>query len=171
MITIVACISSDSTTIAALWNAKTLDAASCWYQAGAADAAYVSGLLAEGYTIVLAKDGATPVGFGLWCGPTELPCLVALAADDRAVYYRLMAAYCENGIALGAVRGYAEIGTAPTAEKSLMDALGVIEYTPIGFEPVAPGEDTSERVAKLLRAECDLATLAAAIAQELGDSP
>jgi hypothetical protein len=82
-----------------------------------------------------------------------------------------MAAYCEHGIAHGAQCGYAEIGTTPTTEKLLMDALGVIEYTPIGFEPIAPGEDTSERVAKLLRAECDLTTLAARIAQVLEDLP
>jgi phytoene dehydrogenase-like protein len=96
-----------------------------------------------------------------------LPRLAALQADDEPVYYRLMAAFCDWAIALGAARGYAELGTAPTVERTRMDALAVIEYTPIGFEPLLPGQDPAERLPRVLRAECDLAVLRGALAARL----
>jgi hypothetical protein len=171
MITITPCTTSDCAAVAQLWNLKTLDATSCWFEAGNVDAAYVGNLLSDGYSVVLARVDATPAGFGMWCGPPELPRLVALAADDADVYYHLMAAFCDEGRSWGAQRGFAEIGTAPTSEKARMDALEVIEYTAIGFEPLAPDEPTSERVPKLLRAECDLATLDGRLIEILGGAP
>lgn len=163
MITISPCTSSDHAAVADLWNAKTLDAASCWFQAATVEPQFVSGLLATGYAISVARESGVAVGFGVWCGPVELPRLIALAADAEEAYYRLMAAYCAWGVAGGATRGFAEIGTRPTTEKARMDALGVIEYSPIGFEPLAPDEQPADRVPRLLRAECDLALLGQAI--------
>jgi hypothetical protein len=119
--------------------------------------------MASGYAISLARESGVAVGFGVWCGPVELPRLIALAADAEEAYYRLMAAYCAWCVVGGATRGFAEIGTAPTTEKARMDALGVIEYSPIGFEPLAPDQQPADRVPRLLRAECDLALLGQAI--------
>lgn len=168
MITISPCISSDHAAVADLWNAKTLDAASCWFQTAAVEPQFVSGLLAAGYAISVARESDVAVGFGVWYGPVELPRLIALAADAEQVYYRLMAAFCEWGIAGGATRGFAEIGTGPTTEKARMDALGVIAYSPIGFEALAPDQQPGDRVPRLLRAECDLALLSQAIDEILG---
>jgi len=171
MITIAPCTTSDCDTVADLWNARRLDSASCWYGADAVDGAYVNQLLSAGIEIRIASDAQSPVGFGLWYGSSAAARLVALAADADEVYYRLLAEYCDWGIALGAQSGYAEIGTAMTTERGRMDALGVIQLVAIGFEPLAPGHDPANRVPKLLRAECDLQVLKDAVTQILEPAP
>jgi len=168
MITISACTSSDCDSLAGLWNAKALDVNSCWYQASIMGTSDINTLMASGFEFAIAKSGDAPVGFGFWNGPVESFKLVALAADNDEVYYRLMAAYCAAGLALGAASGWAEIGAATTTEKNRMDALGVIIYTPIGFAPLAPGQDISERHPVLLKAECALDLLAAKLVEVLG---
>jgi hypothetical protein len=167
MITISLCTSAEHAAVADLWNSKTLDSASCWFQTATVDPQFVGGLLATGYAVFVARENSVVVGFGMWCGPAEFPRLIALAADAQEVYYRLMRAFCAESIAGGATRGFAEIGTEPTAEKARMDALGVIEYRPIGFEPLAADAQPEDRVPLLLRAECDLAVLSQAVDQLL----
>jgi hypothetical protein len=164
MIDIQPCQVEDAATVVALWNAKRLDQDSCWRQADPIAPAYVEQLLALGMTIVLARVDDTPVGFGLWCALGEEAWLVALAADDADVYYELMAAYCQWGLVSGRVRGFAELGPAITTERQRMDALGVIRYTTIGFEPLEPGQSAADRIPRLLRAECELVVLDAALA-------
>lgn len=171
MITIAPCTPSDCSTVAALWNAKRLDSASCWFQADAVDEAYVQQLLAAGFQISIALWDESPIGFGLWCAPGGAARLVALAADEDVIYYRLMGEFCDWGVALGADSGFAEINTERTTERARMDALGVIEVTPIGFEPLLPSEDPSQRVPRRLRAECDLAVLKAAVTAILETAP
>jgi hypothetical protein len=168
MITISPCETSDCAAVAILWNAKVLDPESCWFQAATVDASYVGNLLSDGQTIAIARSAGVEVGFGFWCGPPEFPRLVALAADDPQVYYRLMAEFCAWGMAAGATRGFAEIGTRATTEKARMDALGVIEYSTIGFEPIAPDAPPEARVARLLRAECNLSLLSQRLGEILG---
>jgi len=159
MIEIVPCTSSDYAAVAALWNARRLDAASCWSSAEEVDEGYIAQLAAAGMALVLAVDDGLPAGFGLWYGPPVSFRLVALAAEETPVYYRLMIAYCDAGIAIGASDGFAELGATPTTERARMDALGVIDYVTTGYEPLAPGQPPEERVPRLLRAECNLAVL------------
>ena len=92
---------------------------------------------------------------------------MAIAGDDQQVYYRLMQAYCQWALAGGAGVGFAEIESRSTTEKLRMDALGVIAYAPIGFEPVPPGQSADDRTPKLLRAECALAVLTSRLTQVL----
>ena len=171
MITIVPCTSSGCAAVAGLWNAKRLDWASCWHEADAVDEAYITGLLAGGFEIAIAEIDDSPVGFGLWGGPAGTARLVALAADDDEVYYRLLGAFCDWGLMLGAENGYAEIGTAATTERGRMDELGVIEYVAVGFEPILPDQDPAERVPKLLRVECNLEVLKNAVSEILEPAP
>jgi hypothetical protein len=171
MITIVPCTTEDCATVAELWNAKRLDAASCWYGADTVDADYIAGMLAWGFEVFLARDDANAIGFGLWCAAVGAARLVAIAAGDDETYYRLLAEFCDWGLAAGAQAGYAEIGTASTTERGRMDALGVIEVTPIGFEPLLNGQSPAERVPKLLRAECALGVLRNALDQILEPAP
>lgn len=163
MLLIVPCSHADGAVLAALWNAKRLDVASCWHNTPAITPVYVESLLTAGTVIVLASEDDEPVGFGMWCGPVSVPRMVALAADDEHVYYRLLAAYCQWGLAQDAETGYTELSTAATTERGWMDALAVIEYTPIGFERLVPGQPAESRVPKLLRAQCDLQVLADAV--------
>jgi hypothetical protein len=165
MLTLRTCTGADAPAVAALWNVKTLDAQSCWYQAATIDANYVGGLLNSRYTLVLALEGETPLGFGLWCGPPELLRLVAVAADTDAVYFRLMAEFAARGLAAGAVSGFAEIDARLTTERARMDSLGVITYRPIGFEPLSGGAESGPRVPKLFWAECSLAVLSERLAE------
>lgn len=164
MIDIQPCQLADAAAIVALWNARRLDQSSCWRQADPIDAAYVEQLLALGMTIVIARAEGTPVGFGLWCASGETAWLVALAADEADVYYRLMAGFCQWGLESQRVRGFAELGAAPTTERERMDALGVIQYATIGYEPLEPGQPADQRTPRLLRAECELVVLDAALA-------
>ncbi len=53
MITITAATLGDSSTIAALWNVKRLDAASCWFGAEEIDDNYIAKLLSSGMTLAL----------------------------------------------------------------------------------------------------------------------
>jgi len=168
MITISVCTSTDCDTLAGLWNAKTLDEQSCWYQAPTVSSSYLAMLMSSGFVFQLASDDSTAVGFGLWRGPADAPNLTALAADDDDVYYRLMAAFCAWAVAGGATTGWAEIGAASTTEKSRMDALGVIDYTPSGYVPLAPDGDPNERVVAEYRATADLSALAGKLAEVLG---
>ena len=171
MITTRLCTSSDYASVATLWNARRLDPNSCWSIAEATDDAYVGLLAVMGTTIYLALDDETPVGFGLWFGRADAFQLVGFVADDDAVYYRLMVAYCDAGLALGATSGFGDLGMAMTAERARMDALAVITFEPIGFEPLAPGGDPANRVPRVLRAECDLAVLRQAALQFLETLP
>jgi hypothetical protein len=171
MTTIAPCTTEDCATVAELWNAKRLDAASCWYGADGVDEDYIAGMLAWGFEIFLARNDDLPVGFGLWCAAVGAARLIAIAANDDETYYRLLLAFCDWGLAAGAPSGYAEIGTAATTERGRMDALGVIEVMPIGFEPLLNGQSPAERVPKLLRAECALDVLRAAVNQILEPTP
>lgn len=171
MITIVPGTSSDGAAMAELWNARRLDAASCWYGAEVIDETYAGQLLEAGFAMTLAVENGSPVGFGFWCGPAAMPRLVAVGAAQDEIYYRLLAAFCDWGIALGAETGYAEIAAAPTTERGRMDALGVIAYVPIGFEPLLPGQNPAERVATVLRAACNLQVLKQAVIAILEPSP
>jgi hypothetical protein len=171
MITIVAGTGAHGAAVAELWNARRLDTASCWYGADAIDETYAGELLAVGFELRIALEDALPVGFGFWCGPVAMPRLVAVCAAADEVYYRLLAAFCEWATALGAEAAYAEIGTAPTTERERMDALGVIAYVPIGFEPLVPGQNPAERVPTVLRAECHLEVLRQAVAAVLESAP
>jgi hypothetical protein len=171
MTTLLTATTAHSATIASLWNAKRLDANSCWQSAAEVDAAYIDQLLASGMSLVLAKQGEVPIGFGLWCASGGQAWLVALAADDEQVYYRLLAAFCEWGLAAPFTDAFAELGTAATTERARMDALEVIAYTTIGFEPLEAGQSPEERVPRLLRADCSLSVLSAALASKLEETP
>jgi hypothetical protein len=164
MTTLLPATSEHSAAIATLWNAKRLDANSCWHNAASVDADYIDQLLASGMSLVLARQDDVAVGFGLWCAAGGEAWLVALAADDPQVYYQLMAAFGQWAQTAGFTAAFAELGTAATTERSRMDALGAITYTTIGFEPLEAGQSPEDRVPRLLRAECSLAVLSAAVA-------
>jgi hypothetical protein len=171
MIAIVSCSSSDCADIALLWNAKRQDAASCWAQAQSVDETYVAQLMLAGFAFALALVDGVPAGFGLWHGSGEPARLVALAADDDEVYYRLMDAFCDWGLASDATSAVSEISAAETTERGWVDALGVIELAPIGFAPLALGQDPSQRVPVLLRATCNLQVLQSAVTAILEPAP
>lgn len=168
MLTITACEPQDCSAVAALWNARRLDSSSCWSTADEVDENYIAQLLAGGLSIYVAHQESTSVGFGLWCNASGEAWLVALAAQDETVYYRLMAFYCTWAVGQSLTHGFAELGVATTTERTRMDALGVIAYQPIGFDPVPAGESSAERVPRVLRASCELDVLLAALAVRLG---
>ncbi len=168
MLTITACEPQDCSAVAALWNAHRLDSSSCWSSADEVDDLYIAQLLVSGVSIYLAREGDAAVGFGLWCVAGEEAWLVALAAADELVYYRLMAFYCVWAAEHSLTHGFAELGVAATTERARMDALGVIAYETIGFEPLPADVQDSERVPRILRASCKLDVLLAALSARLG---
>jgi hypothetical protein len=168
MLTITACESQDCQAVAAIWNARRLDASSCWNTADAVDETYIAQLLASGLSIFVAREGSAVVAFGVWCNSGGEAWLVALAAQDELVYYRLMSFYCTWAAEESLTHGFAELGVAATIERTRMDALGVIAYEPIGFDPVPAGESGADRVPRVLRASCEIDVLRAALAIRLG---
>ncbi len=168
MLTITACEPTDCPIVAAIWNARRLDSSSCWSTADEVDENYIAQLLTSGLSIYIAREDSTAVGFGLWCTAGGEAWLVALAAQDDLLYYRLMAFYCTWATSQSLTHGFAELGVTATTERMRMDALGVIAYEPIGFEPVPAGESGAERVPRVLRASCEIDVLLAALAVQLG---
>jgi hypothetical protein len=171
MITIAACTPSDCAAVAALWNHMAGIAESCWYQAAPVTAATIAGYQSSGLNFVLALDEGVPVGFGFWRPVGDRLQLNALAGETSEVYYRLMVAYAEWGLAQELTEGWAEIRPASTREKGWMDALAAVTSEPIGHEPLAPGEDPALRVIEWLRVTCPLADLLAAATAQLGGAP
>jgi hypothetical protein len=168
MLTITACESQDVSDVAALWDARRLDNSSCWSTADEVDPDYIAQLLNGGMSIRIARDDSAAVGFGLWRIAAGQAWLVALAAQDETVYYRLMADYCAWAADQSLTNGFAELGVAVTTERTRMDALGVIEYEPIGFDPIPATDPTAERVPRMLRASCAVDVLSEALAVQLG---
>ncbi len=161
MIEIAPCTSADLGVVADLWNVQRQNPDSCWSTAPAVNAVKIERLRASGETFVVARDSGTPVGFGMWSAAEDPPEVTAVAAADDGVYYRLLLDFCQWASALGATTGYAELDARATIERARMDALEVIAYTPIAYEPLAEGQDASQRVPVLWRASCDLASLIA----------
>lgn len=169
MITITDCTPDDYAVVVALWNGRTLDQDSCWYQAPGATAQFVADLVAAGFVFHLAKAEGIGVGFGFWHVAHGVAWLNAFAGATAEVYYRLMRAFCAAALELGLTAGQAEIDVRSTHERGWLDALAAVSYSPVGYQPLMPGQDPTLRVAQTLRVDADLAQLAAAIAL-LGDS-
>ncbi len=167
MITIITCTTADAPALAALWNAKTLEAGSCWYQAPAVDADYVTMLLDSGYTFALASVDGTSAGFAFWRGAAGALQLVALAATADDVSYELVAAHCDAGLAAGATAGWTELTAGPSVEKTRMDTLA-LAYTTIEWTSLASGDDPDSRTPLRYRVDYDLASLAAKLDELLG---
>ena len=167
MLTVTDCAPADYADVAALWNAQTSTANSCWYQATTIEASLVPALLATSYAIAVAREDGVAVGFGMWSPLEDPPRLIALAAADEAVYYRLMDAYCVWAQGRGASSGRAQVDNRATIERARMDALGSIIYAAIGYEPLPPGGEPQTRVPTLFEASSDLQALRAAIAAQL----
>ncbi|HEX3725837.1 MAG TPA: hypothetical protein VHV08_06325 [Pirellulales bacterium] len=132
MITITDCTNDDCPAVAALWNSKTLDADSCWYQASEISSDVLSLLLAGGQSIRLVKQDASLLAFGLLSGPT----INALCAGTQEDLYRLMLDWTSQNMAQGRTAGWSIIGVRVTTEKTWIDALGdALMQAPYAIDP------------------------------------
>ena len=147
---------NDAAAIVALWNTRTADPDSCWYQSPQANVPFIEGLMSQGFTFAVVEDGE-PVGFGFWRGAE----LIALCGPTSDIYYAAMLAYATDAVAHGA--GRCTIGVRETNEMSWMNSLGVVTTTPIGFDPLPPDADPETRVPNLLEVTADLAALLQAV--------
>ncbi len=120
MITIIPCTPADSETVATLWNAMSQIEESCWYQAQTISSEEISMLQSAGFYFALASDGEQTVGFGFWRCVDDSLRLNALAGETAEVYYSLMVAFADWGLAQGLSFGWAEIDTRETREKAWM---------------------------------------------------
>jgi hypothetical protein len=168
MITIADCTPSDYATVAGFWNHMAGIAESCWYQAAPVTSEAIAAYHAAGLHFALALDAGVPVGFGFWRPVADRLQLNALAGETSEVYYSLMVAYADWGLAHEMSEGWAEIRPAVTRESGWMGALAVVTSEPIGHEPLAPGQDPAMRVVEWLRVTCSLAELRAAAVAQLG---
>ncbi len=166
MITI--CTSSDCATIAMLWNRMAGIAGSCWYQAATSTPTAIEKQMNAGMIFALATNGEEPVGFGLWRQVGDTLRQHALAGETAEVYYRLMVACADWGIARGLTVGWNEIDARQTRESEWMNALAAVAVEPIGYAPLVEGQDPQLRVVKWLRMTANLAALRAAALDELG---
>ncbi len=168
MITITPGTSSDCATIATLWDRMAGIAASCWYQAASPTSAAIERQMNAGMIFVLASNGEEPVGFGFWRPVGETLRQHALAGETAEVYYRLMVACADWGIARGLAVGWNEIDARQSRESDWMNALAPVSVEPIGYTPLVEGQDPQLRVVKWLRVTANLAALRQAALDELG---
>ncbi len=157
MITISNCTNADCPGVAALWNAKTSDAGSCWHQVPGTSDERLSALLADGYTIILVKDGEALTAFGLVHGST----VNALCASTQADLYRLMLEWALQNLAEGHSIGASIVETRTTNEKLWIDALGdALSQVPYASDPLS-------RETVLVKVTCSFRSLADALASRL----
>jgi hypothetical protein len=172
MLTITNCTSADCAAVADFWNAKTSDQNSCWSGATTVDADRIAAMLANSNFVwnVVRDDAATLVGFVTWwtVESSVNVNLFALASSTDEAYYRLILALAQWGLAGGKEQLSATVSAAITPERTLWNDLGVVVWEPIGFEPLADGQDPSQRVPTTLRGNCDLASLESAVTAKLG---
>ena len=149
MITISNCTSKDCPAVAALWNAKTFDAGSCWHQVPSTSDERLSALLVDGYTIILVKNGEALEAFGLVHGST----VNALCASSQADLYRLLLEWAAQNLAQGRTVGASIVETRATNEKRWIDSLGdALAQAPYASDPA-----TGQTV--LVKATCNFQTL------------
>jgi hypothetical protein len=148
--------------VADLWNAKAQDANSWWYGSPQKTADDIANLLSQGFSLVVALDHGVLLGFGLWSGPR----LLGFTALNREAFYRMMRAWAlENP----GQRGLSVIPARDTTEKRWADELGIVELSPMGFKPLARGDDPATRKPWTLRAEGSLDALRAAVDRKLAE--
>ena len=138
--------------VADFWNAKAQEAESWWHGSPATTGEGIADLLARRFSLVVALDGTQLIGFGIWNGPD----LIGFTAANAEAFYRLMRRWClENP----GERGLSVIPARDTTEKRWMDALGVIEVSPLGYKPLKPDDDQSTRKPWTYRADGSLDAL------------
>jgi hypothetical protein len=94
--------------------------------------------------------------------------LGALAGETVEVYYRLMVAFADWGLAHGFAEGWCEISPRETREMGWMNALAVVALEPVGRAPLVEGQDAALRPIEWLRVTAGLSALRAAALEELG---
>ncbi|MBI3837676.1 MAG: hypothetical protein HY288_07055 [Planctomycetia bacterium] len=172
MLTITNCTSADCAAVADLWNAKTQDENSCWSGTASVDADRIAEILANSNFVwnVARDDAAALVGFAAWwsTATSSNVNLFALASSTDESYYRLISALAQWGLTGGKEILNATVSAVTTPERLLWNDLGVVVWEPIGFEPLAEGQDPSQRVPTTLHGSCALASLASAVTVKLG---
>jgi hypothetical protein len=127
--------------------------------------------MSGGFFFQLAESDGAAIGFSFWQVLNGLVWLNAFAGPTAEIYYRLARAFCAANLARGLTAGRAEIDVKQTNERGWLSALdAALTYTPHGYEPLAAGQDKSQRVPKTLLVACDLAQLDSAAAAMLGNS-
>jgi hypothetical protein len=155
--------SSDrASAVADFWNAQAHDPESWWYGSPATTGEEIADLLARGFSLVVALEGDQLIGFGIWNGPD----LIGFTATNADAFYRMMQVWClENP----GQRGLSVIPARDTTEKQWMDALDVIEVSPLGYKPLKPGDDQAVRKPWTYRADANLDAMLAALDMQLAE--
>jgi hypothetical protein len=148
--------------VAQLWNAKALEPESWWYGSPTKTPGEIADLLSQGFSLVVALDGNSLVGFGLWYGPQ----LLGFTTTNQEAFYRMLRVWAEEN---PGQRGLSVIPARDTIEKRWMDELGVAELAPLSHKPLKPGDDRATRKPWTYRAEADLDALRKAIDTHLAE--
>jgi hypothetical protein len=148
--------------VAEFWNAKSQDANSWWYGSPQKTADDIATLLSQGFSLVVALDHGVLMGFGLWLGPR----LLGFTALNREAFYRMLRVWAEEN---PGQRGLSVIPARDTTEKAWFDELRVGELTPMGYKPIARGDDPTTRKPWTCRLEGSLDALRAAVDTKLAE--
>jgi hypothetical protein len=148
--------------VAEFWNAKAQDSNSWWYGSPQKTAHDIANLLSQGFSLVVALDHGVLMGFGLWLGPR----LLGFTALNRDAFYRMLRVWAEEN---PGQRGLSVIPARDTTEKDWFDALGTGEITPMGYKPIARGDDPTKRKPWTCRLEGSLDALRAAVDTKLAE--
>lgn len=148
--------------VAGFWNAKSQDPQSWWYGSPQKTADDIAGLLPQGFSLVIALDESGLIGFGLWLGPR----LTGFTATNSEAFYRMMRVWCDENLG---ERGLSVIPARDSIEREWFDALRTGEIAPMGYKPIGPDDDPSDRKPWTLRLEGSLDALGAAIDTKLAE--
>ncbi len=151
----------DAEAVVSLWNAIAQDHNSAWQYSPTKSAADIEGLLNDGFSLVVAYDADSLLGFGLWYGER----ITGVAASNQEAFYKITRAWAEQNP--GNV-GVVIVPGSPSYEREWLDALNVWDFQPMGYKPLAPGDDPATRKIWTYRGKVNLDALKAAIDDQLG---
>jgi len=148
--------------VAELWNAKAQEPASWWFGSPTKTPGEIADLLSQGFSLVVAFEGESLVGFGLWYGPQ----LLGFTATNQEAFYRMLRVWAEEN---PGQRGLSVIPARDTIERQWMDELRVAQLAPLSHKPLKPGDDRASRKPWTYRAEADLDAVRIAIDKQFAE--
>jgi hypothetical protein len=130
---------ADYPAVAAYWNSLIGKEHSCFRFAPVTDVDKLSDLVEHGYSLYVAHEGETFVGFGMWREEHLLGC----PSDSRDVWRQIGRLWAEQNPGKIGVMRYPNI---VCNEITWFDEMGLtIERKPEGYKPLKPGEDPANR--------------------------
>ena len=129
---------SDYQLVADFWNSLIGVKDSIWYFSPTVSAEHIATKVAQGFTLYVAYDEDTFIGYGMW----KKEWMLGIAAINKEVYLKIGREWAKfNQGATGRVR----FPNIVCNEISWLEDVLPVHREPESFKPLKPGEDISTR--------------------------